>query len=200
MNFRRVIKADQLAFNISTESWMELAENRSEWRYLVIAGKYWNTIEWCCLREQERDVRYAAKGMRNTQLQTVTTNGRGTSQRRSSDRVRRRQQTLDQNPEFKEVHEVVCANDGRIVARRGANEFFEMEQVQCVEAAIWSVSLQQDGAIVEEATTAERTRRVCAKGSAARTIVKIVFMIDIYIHAYDYLLSHQLELVAETEW
>ncbi len=42
----------------------------------------------------------------------------------------------------------------------------------------------------EEATTAERIRRVCAKGSAACTIVKVVFMIDIHIHAYDYLLSH----------
>ncbi len=34
------------------------------------------------------------------------------------------------------------------------------------------------------------------KGSAACTIIKIVFMIDIHIHAYDYLLSHWLELVA----
>ncbi len=33
---------------------MELVENRNEQRYLVIAGKYWNSIEWCCLREQER--------------------------------------------------------------------------------------------------------------------------------------------------
>ncbi len=123
MNFRRAIKADLLAFNISTESWMELAENRNEWRYLVLAGKFWNAIEWYCLREQERDVRYAAKGIRDTEFQTVTTNGRGTSQRRSSDRVRRRQQTLDQNPECKEVHEVVCVNDGRIVTRRGAKEF-----------------------------------------------------------------------------
>jgi hypothetical protein len=40
MNFRGVIKADLLAFNKSTESWMELAENWNEWRYLVIAGKY----------------------------------------------------------------------------------------------------------------------------------------------------------------
>jgi hypothetical protein len=86
-------------------------------------GKYWNTIEWCCLREQERDVRYATKGMRDTEFQTVTTNGCDTSQRRNSDRVRRRQRTLDQNPEFKEVHEVVYANDGRIVTRRGAKEF-----------------------------------------------------------------------------
>ncbi len=108
MNFRRFIKADLLVFNISTESWVELAENWNEWRYLVIAGKYWNAIEWCCFREQERDVRYAAKGMRDTEFQTVTTNGRSTSQRRILDRVRLRQQTLDQNPEFKEVHEVVC--------------------------------------------------------------------------------------------
>ncbi len=119
MNFRRVNKANLLAFNISTESWMELAENRNEWRYLVITGKYWNAIEWCCFREQERDVKYAAKGTRDTEFQTVTTNGRSTIQRRNSDRVRRRQRTLDQNPEFKEVHEVVCANDGRIVTRRG---------------------------------------------------------------------------------
>jgi hypothetical protein len=42
----------------------------------------------------------------------------------------------------------------------------------------------------EEAATTERIRRVCAKGSEACTIIKIVFMIDIHIHAYDYLLSH----------
>jgi hypothetical protein len=103
---------------------MELAENRNEWRYLVIAGKYWNAIEWCCFREQERDIRYAAKGTRDTEFQTVPTNGRNTSQRRSlEDRVRRRQRTLDQIPEFKEVHEVVCADDGRIVIRRGIKEF-----------------------------------------------------------------------------
>jgi hypothetical protein len=42
----------------------------------------------------------------------------------------------------------------------------------------------------EEAATTERIRRVCAKGSAACTIIKIVFMIDVYIHAYDYLLSY----------
>ncbi len=90
---------------------------------MVIAGKYWNVIEWCCLREQKRDVRYAAKGMRDTEFQTETTNGRSTRQRRISDRVRRRQRTLDQDPEFKVVHEVMCVNDGRIVTRRGAKEF-----------------------------------------------------------------------------
>ncbi len=46
----------------------------------------------------------------------------------------------------------------------------------------------------EEAATTEfefeRIRRVCAKRSAAFTIIKIVFMIDIHVHAYDYLLSH----------
>ncbi len=67
---------------------------------------------------------------------------------------------------------------------------FEIGQVQCVEATIRSVSLQHDGAIVEEATTAERIRRVCAKGSAVRTTVNMVLMIDVYNHAYDYLLSY----------
>ncbi len=81
MNFRRVIKANLLAFNISTAKWVELVENRNGWRYLVIAGKYWNVIEWCYLREQERDVRYAAKGMRDTELQIETINGGDTSQR-----------------------------------------------------------------------------------------------------------------------
>jgi hypothetical protein len=42
----------------------------------------------------------------------------------------------------------------------------------------------------EEAAATARIRRVCAKGSAACTIVTKVFMIDIHIHAYDYLLSH----------
>ncbi len=43
---------------------------------------------------------------------------------------------------------------------------------------------------VEEATTTEKLRRVCAKGSAACTTINMVFMIDVYIQAYDYLLSH----------
>jgi hypothetical protein len=134
----------------------------------LIAGKYWNAIEWCCFREQERDVRYAAKGMRNTEFQTVTTNGRSTSQRRSSDRVRRRSKVA--NPWSKPRVQrgtrscVYQWRQDRYQKRR--QRIFELEQVQCVEATIWSVSLQQDGAIVEEATTEERTRRVCAKGRA----------------------------------
>jgi hypothetical protein len=98
MNFRRVINADLLAFNISTGNWMERVENLNEWRYLVIAGKYSNAIEWCCLREQERDVRYVAKDARDTELQIETTNEGSTSQRRISNRVRRRHILLDQNP------------------------------------------------------------------------------------------------------
>ncbi len=47
--------------------------------------------------------------------QSITTNGGSTSQRRISDRVQRRQQTLDQNPEFKEAHEVVCVDKVSIV-------------------------------------------------------------------------------------
>ncbi len=117
MNFRRVIKAKLLVFNISTRKWMELVEYRNEWRYLVIAGKYLNAIEWCYRGEQKRDVRHATKGITVTVLQIETTNGGRTSQRRISDRVRRRQRTLGQNPEFKEADEVVCANDGRIVDR-----------------------------------------------------------------------------------
>jgi hypothetical protein len=35
------------------------------------------------------------------------------------------------------VHEVVCANDGRIVTRKKRRQrIFEMEQVQCVEATV----------------------------------------------------------------
>jgi hypothetical protein len=48
----------------------------------------------------------------------------------------------------------------------------------------------------EEAAATERIRRVCAKGSTARTTVYVVFMIDVYMHAYDYLLSQQLLLAA----
>ncbi len=86
---------------------------------------------------------------------------------------------------------MVCANDGRIVARRGAKEFSKWNKFNALKQRYdQSHSSRIDGAIVEEATTAERTRRVCAKGSAACTIVKIVFMIGIYVHAYDYQLSH----------
>jgi hypothetical protein len=83
----------------------------------------------------------------------------------------------------------VCANDGSIVTRKGAKEFSKWNKFNASKERY--DQSQQDGAIVEEERQkTERLRRVCAKGSAAWTIIKIVFMIDIHIHAYDYLLSH----------
>ncbi len=71
--------------------------------------------------------------IRDTELQIETTNGGSTSQRRISDRVRRRERTLDQNSKFKEVHEVVCANNGRIVTRRGAKEFSNRDKFNALK-------------------------------------------------------------------
>jgi hypothetical protein len=85
----------------------------------------------------------------------------------------------------------MCANDGRIVTRRGAKEFSKWDKLNALKQRYdQSHSRRIEGAIVEEATTEERIWRVYAKESAARTTINMVFMIDVYIHAYDYLLSH----------
>ncbi len=77
--------------------------------------------QWESSRQAHRRLTRIRASSQTARLTVVRSSS--TSQRRISDRARCRQRALDQNPEFKEVHEDVCANDGRIVTRRGVKIF-----------------------------------------------------------------------------
>jgi hypothetical protein len=123
MTYRRVIKDDMVAFNISTKTWEKDAMNRVEWRTQLHKAKEGNYVVWCCKREEERAARYEAKGQTMTEALTGelprAMQGR---RQKTSDQIRRRWHVLDgECAVYDEVH-IVVLRGINIVTNRGGRE------------------------------------------------------------------------------
>jgi hypothetical protein len=70
MTYRRVIKDDMVAFNISSKPWEKDTMNRVEWRTQLHKAKDGNYVVWFCRREEERAARFEAKGQTMTEALT----------------------------------------------------------------------------------------------------------------------------------
>ena len=114
MNYRRVIKNDLKAFGIEYSMWLVQAQDRSLWRSLVWSGKQQHAIDWCCAKENARDMRYERN--REASAAAGTSRTRGVS-------IRRRSSCIDgAGCHFDAVDAVVRGGTGHIVVGRGSKE------------------------------------------------------------------------------